>query len=82
MRTIIATQDDKGYWEVAEGNLSANYLAWDEMIGHFATLTMPKGGRLYQMKTAEEHAKDERRHVQPIESECDDWSSIEVHIPF
>ncbi len=81
-RTIIVTQDDGGYWTVAENELSANYLGWDEMLGHFVSLTMPKGGRMYPMLTAEEHAERERQWINPVESECDDWSSIAPPCPF
>lgn len=27
-------------------------------------------------------AEQDRRWVQPVESECDDWSSQDLHIPF
>ena len=81
-RTIIVTFTAERYWTVAEGDRMADSLCWDEMLGHFATLTMPTGGRLYPMLTAEQIAERERRYVDPVESECDDWSSTETHVPF
>lgn len=81
-RTITATLGDDGYWSVAEGDRSSDYLCWDEMLGHFASMTMPPGGKIYPMRTDEEHKIHRQHYVQAEESECDDWSSNETHIPF
>ena len=83
MEPIVISFDRHRYFVVAQGERACDGLCWDEMIGQIINLTRRVvGERIYPMLTADEQAERERRHYQPHESECDDWSSIEPHIPF
>ncbi len=83
MDPITITFSDRGYFEITQNGLICDGMCWDEMLGQIVNLTRRVvGERLYPMLTPDQKAERERRWVQPVESECDDWSSIEVHIPF
>ena len=83
MQPITISIDADRYFVVAQGERACDGLCWDEMIGQIITLTRRVvGERIYPMLTADEQAERERRHYQPHESECDDWSNNEWHLPF
>lgn len=83
MEPITITFNPDRYFMVSQGGLLCSYLCWDEMLGQIVNLTRREvGERLYPMLTPEQDAERERKWVHPVESECDDWSSIELHIPF
>lgn len=61
MRAITIEIDDGNNFDVVdEQGRRCNGLAWDEMLGQVAVLTIPIGrvGKGYQMQTAEEWAAD------------------------
>lgn len=83
METITISFSQDRYFTVAQDGRACTHLGWDEMVGQIINLTRRVvGERIYPMLTPEEDAERERRWVRPVESECDDWSSIELHIPF
>ena len=81
---IIISQTERGYYTVAQDGLECRYLCWGEMVEQIIRMTIPTGisRNGYGMKTPDEWREYDARYVQPEESECDDWSSVETHVPF
>lgn len=70
MRLIMITINDNGHLEVREGAKYCGGLAWDEMLGQIAAMTMPteritSTGGIYPMKTYDEW-DEQRRQIQQI----------------
>lgn len=72
-REIRITIDDEGRLDVWEGDCHTEQLAWDEMLGHIARLTMTPSmcGKGYPMLTGDEW---KRRH--PSLYKDDDFAEV------
>jgi hypothetical protein len=69
MRQITITFANNRGYAVTENGRTADYLAWDEMLGQIAALTHPKLGTAhYTMQTVEEYTAHEDKYDVPTEN--------------
>ncbi|MDE1138149.1 MAG: hypothetical protein PW999_00550 [Paraburkholderia tropica] len=62
MRQITITFDNSKGFAVTENGMTADRLAWDEMLGQIANLTHPKlGSPHYSMLTVEQYTTQEEK---------------------